>query len=102
MGIASECSMGISADPSASRIMSGRALAMTGDAVGSCVRREVRVVVARENSQVRFPAGLLIRPASVVDRRNTGILIDSCRRPLSNGWIICAEPLGCRDGEFSG
>ena len=46
MGIASECSMGISAGPSASRMISGRALAMTGDAVGVCVRREVGVVVA--------------------------------------------------------
>jgi hypothetical protein len=46
MGIASECSMGISADPSVSRTMSGRALAMTGDAVRSCAHREVGAVVA--------------------------------------------------------
>jgi len=45
MGMASECSMGISAEPSASRIMSGIALAMTGDAVGDGVRREGGVVV---------------------------------------------------------
>jgi hypothetical protein len=53
MGIASECSMGISAEPSVSRIMSGRAFAMTGDAVGSSLHREVGVVEVSAG-QVRF------------------------------------------------
>jgi hypothetical protein len=72
MGIASECSMGISADPSASTIMSGGALAMAGDAVGSCVRREVGVVVsvARRSMSGQVSCGAVDRNPLLCYRRN--------------------------------
>jgi hypothetical protein len=72
MGIASECSMGISADPSASRIMSGRALAMAGDAVGIRVRKQVGVVVsvARRRMSGQVSCGVVDPNPLLCFRRN--------------------------------
>lgn len=101
MGIASECSMGISADPSVSRTMSGRALAMTGDAVGSCAHREVGAVVALQVKSgfcgVADPTHFVIRSQK---HRNPGSVTRGINYNVAGNLSLTPEEMQRWDGKF--